>query len=83
MITVEKVNETSLNKDGRRLRRKAKIIQLVVVWGLNKTLIFQFLKVLLKADPILYHFCYSLPCFSKRRLLRSLPATSKLPNKLI
>lgn len=44
--------------------------------GFNKIFIFQFLKSLLKTDHTLYHF-------SKRRLLRSLPATSKLLNKLI
>lgn len=73
-------NRTLLNKDGCGVRQKAKIIQFVV---LNNILIFQFQKVLLKADHILYHFCYALQCFSKGRLLRSLPATSKPLNKLI
>lgn len=79
-MAVEKVNETLRNKDGRHVRRKAEKIQFVVF---NEMLKLQFLKVLLKADRTPYHFCYSLPRFRKRRLLRSLPATSKLLNKLI
>lgn len=42
--------------------------------GLNKVLIFQFLKIFLKADRTPYHVS---PRLSKSRLLRGLRATSK------
>lgn len=64
--------KTFLNKDGSHLRRNTNIIYFV---GLNKILLFQRLKIFLKADRMPYPFS---PCFSKSRLLGGLRATSEI-----